>query len=777
MTPQQSHVMAGAAAPPHRRLRRAARGMIAAALALVVTVTGLTTMATSATAQDEPWMNTDLPPDERADLLAAAMTLDQKLTLFEGSGAAATAIPELGIPARREIDGATGVIVADSPTTAFPAGSALASTWNPELAQAFGRQAGLEAHLSGFSGWAGPSSDLVRSPFNGRQWATYGEDSLLGGLMPANVITGVNATNDTNGVYSLPKHYVANNQETQRTTLDAVLDERTLREAYIRPWETLVEAEPGAIMCAFPRVNGTHACENPNLLWDILKGELGYPGWVSSDFNACTTLEAYNLGADVCGPAFPDFATFTAAVEDGTIAPERFDDMVHRVLRSYFKDGIIDNPPVGSLENPKPSTPPLPDDVAAAGDETAYRIAVDGSVLLRNEADALPLAADELDSIAVIGEAADRYLTGFGSDIVVDPTQVTTVLDGISARAGDGVEVTYAAGADPVRPGDLMPGDQPVPSGVLQPSSGDGSGLFAEWFTTSDFSGDPDTSRVEDQVNWGEGLAAVFGQFGYNPSPAPKLPEAFLAAPNPSVRWSGTLNPTETGAYQLGLTVLGSATLTVDGEEVLSADADTIQTLSTELALNAGQAYDVVIEYVADAPNQCCPATTSEIGPAIRFSWVPPSGAASPQIQEAVGAAAEADVAVILANDYMGESLDRGNLSLFQNMSLLIESVAAVNGQPQRRRGARHRGPGGDALAGERAGGDGVLVSRPAAGQRDRGAAVRRRGLLRQAADQLAGLGGAGRRRPGPSEPVLRHQRPRHHARLHRRRLRRLPDV
>lgn len=680
MKPRTSPTTALFHGPPRRhRLRTTARRVVAATLGVAVMVTGVTTMATSAAAQDEPWMNTDLTPDERADLLADAMTLDQKLTLFDGSGTGAVAIPELGIPARREIDGATGVIVADAPTTAFPAGAALASTWNTELAQEFGRQAGLEAHLTGFSGWAGPSSDLVRSPFNGRQWATYGEDTLLGGLMPANVIAGVNQTNDTNGVYALPKHYVANNQETQRTTLNAVLDERTLRETYVRPWESLVEAEPGAIMCAFPRVNGTHACENPNLLFDILKGELGYPGWVSSDFNACTTLEAYNLGADVCGPAFPDFATFTAAVEDGTIAPERFENMVHRVLRSYFKDGLIDNPPVGSLENPKPTTPPLSDEVAAQSNETAYRIAVDGSVLLRNEAEALPLDADNLDSIAVIGEAADRYLTGFGSDIVVDPTQVTTVLDGISARAGDGVDVTYTAGADPVRPGDLMPGDQPVPSGVLQPSSGTGAGLFAEWFTNSDFSGDPNTSRVEDQVNWGEGLAAVFGQFGYNPSPAPKLPEAFLATPNPSVRWSGTLNPTETGTYQLGLTLLGSATLSIDGQEVLTADADTIQAQSTELALNAGQSYDVVIEYVADAPNQCCAATTSDLGPAIRFSWVPPSGQASPQIQEAVGAAAEADVAVILANDYMGESLDRGNLGLFQNMSLLIESVAEVN--------------------------------------------------------------------------------------------------
>ncbi len=196
-----------------------------------------------------------------------------------------------------------------------------------------------------------------------------------------------------------------------------------------------------------------------------------------------------------------------------------------------------------------------------------------------------------------------------------------------------------------------MPGEQPVPSGVLQPSTGDGDGLWAEWFTNSDFSGDPHTSRVEDQVNWGQGFAALFEGFGCDPSPAPKLPDTFLGTPNPSIRWTGTLNPAESGSYQLGLTVLGQVTLWVDDQEVLTANGDTIQTVAADLELTAGQSYDIRIDYVADAPNQC-PATSSSIGPAIRLSWVPPSGQASPQIQEAVEAAATADVAVIIASDY-----------------------------------------------------------------------------------------------------------------------------
>ncbi|NQX16609.1 glycoside hydrolase family 3 protein [Rathayibacter sp. VKM Ac-2857] len=662
---------------PHHSRRPWLRGLVAVALAGALVATGAAVPA--AAAEGDPWMDTTLSSDERADLLAEAMTFDQKLTLFTGSGSGAVAIPELGIPARREIDGASGVIAAGVPTTAFPAGQAIASSWNLELAREFGRQAGEEAHLTGFSGWAGPAADLRRSFFHGRQFATYGEDPLLGGLMPAGAIEGVNETNDTMGVYSLPKHYIGNNQETARGTMDTIIDERTLRELYTRQWEPIIEADPGAIMCAYPKINGTKACESPSLLTDTLKGELSFPGWVSSDFNACVTLQAYNAGADVCGPNFPDSATLRTAVEDGTISAERFDDMVHRVLRTYFEHGLIDNPPPGSLQNPAPSASPLPASVVQSGRDAAYRMAVDGSVLLRNENGALPLDTDELDSIAVIGEGADRYMTGFGSDIVVNPTETSTILDGITARAGAGATVEHVEGWDPVRPGDLLPGAQPIPSGVLRSADGASTGITGEWFGSPDFTGPAVTTRVDDQLNWGQGLVALLATFGYDPSPAPKLPPVatFAGAPT-STRWTGSLNPTETGTYGLGFTLLGSATLSVDGEEVLTADADELQTFSVDQVLQAGESYDIRIDYVPDAPSQCC-STGGNLGTAIRLDWTPPSAAASPQIAEAVAAAQRSDVAVVVANDYMGESLDRGTLALSQNQDLLISAVTAAN--------------------------------------------------------------------------------------------------
>ena len=473
-------------------------------------------------------------------------------------------------------------------------------------------------------------------------------------------------------------HWLVNTQETQRATLDNIVDERTLRELYARQWEPMIAAGPGAVMCAFPQVNGEFACENRHLVTDILKNDLDFPGWVSSDFNACQTFQAFLAGTDVCGPAFPTPAEFRAAVENGTIPAARFADMVHRILRTYFARGVIDNPPPGSTQVTTPAPGPLPADLLAQGRDLAYRIAVDGSVLLRNRARALPLNENATGSIAVIGEGADRFIRGFGADTTSSPSQVTTILDGIRTRAGDGAEVTYTEGADPVRPGDLLPGDQPVPSGVLRPASGTGNGLTAQWFPNPVFGGDPLVTRVEDQISWGNGLAGLFATFGYEESPAPDLPPQFLGIPAPSVRWTGTLNPTQTGSYRLGLTVLGHAQLWINGEQRLNVAADRLTTRSVTLDLTAGERYDVRIDHVADAPNQCCPGDNN-IGPAVRFSWNPPGAQASPQIQEAVRAARAADVAVVVANDEMGESLDRGHLRLPQNQDLLIRAVARAN--------------------------------------------------------------------------------------------------
>ena len=179
-------------------------------------------------------------------------------------------------------------------------------------------------------------------------------------------------------------------------------------------------------------------------------------------------------------------------------------------------------------------------------------------------------------------------------------------------------------------------------------------------------------------MNWGQGLGGSFATFGYDPSPAPKLPDAFLGTPNPSVRWTGTINPVGVRTYPLGVTYLGEVTVFIDDAVVFSGSTDTVparRSTSTWKPVKATTCGSTI----SRTRRTSAARRRSNIGPAIRFSWVPPGGQASPQIQEAVEAARDSDVAVIVANDYLGESLDRGNLTLQQNQDDLIRAVTAAN--------------------------------------------------------------------------------------------------
>jgi beta-glucosidase len=650
---------------------RAVCGWLAAVLLAVLAV--LLTTADAASAQaGQPWRNANLSPDRRAELLVDAMTLDQKVTLFTPDPGAP--IPELGIPPRRESDGCCGVNTTATPTTALPVGLSLASTFDEGLGFDWGRATGAEAWLTGQSGITAPSLDLNRTPFNGRMWETFGEDPLVMGRLGTAAVRGV----QDNPVYSLAKHYVLNDQETRRGHVDARVDERTLNEIWIRPWEIVVrDAEPGAVMCAFPKVNGERACDNRHLLTDILKGRLGFPGFVSSDFNACSGLESFAAGTDVCGPAGGPFSgpELRAAVEDGRIAMERFNDMVRRVLRTFFATGVFDNPPPGSFDGSQP--PPIPDSMLDQHERVARQVAREGSVLLKNDPNGLPLRSEGLGSVAVIGSDADRYIAGGGASAVPSPARLTTIVDGIAERAGDGVEVTHVPGTDPVRLGDTTPGLEPVPSHVLTPPGGGPSdrGLLGEYFTNPMFAGTPELTRVEDQVNWRHGLSGDL----LSTSQAPGLAFAWLFNPAQSRRWTGTLTAPVTGDYTIGLSLLGSATLFVDGEAVVEADADSFETVTATVPLVAGQSYGIRIDYRPDAPITFDGSLNDAPFPMIRFDWTPPSSEAVPGVQAAVEAAENADVAVVVARDYTGEAMDRGTLKLGQGQDRLIREVAAAS--------------------------------------------------------------------------------------------------
>ncbi|MDW5594215.1 glycoside hydrolase family 3 C-terminal domain-containing protein [Conexibacter stalactiti] len=638
----------------------------------------LTTFATAHAQSGEPWRNTSLSPDRRADLLSDAMTLEQKLRLFVANPSPPS--PELGIPSRKEKDGCCGISLRTDlgvPTTSLPKGVALASTFSGTFARRFGFQIGQESWHTGFAGSTAPTADLVRSPHFGRQGESFGEDPLLGGRLPAGVVRGVQRQP---GVYSLAKHYIGNYQETARSVVNEVLDERTLRELYGRQWEIIVkQGDPGAAMCAFQRVNGTYACASRHLLTDVLKVDWEFPGWVSSDFNACPDYGAFEQGADVCAPDLGTLEGLAAAVAEGTISAARLDDMVHRVLRTFFAQGVYDNPPPGTLDTPSQDLPAgqVPDQILDRGERLARTIAREGAVLLKNEGDALPLAEAE-ESIAVIGPDADWYIDMFGSPFVPNPARLTTLLEGIEDRAGG--DVSYTPGADPTRYGDTFGGPAPVPSGVLRPADGSAEqGLNASWyigFRGDDPQGDPFLARVEDQVNLRTGTGGLTASFGLNPSQAPLLPLPLIVNPV-TATWEGTLTPAQSGTYQLGMRAMGSFRVFVDGQELIARNQVTLDNYLAPIELQAGESYAIRIVYRTDGPSQCCGPPRPNT--AVRFAWVPPSAEASPQIEEAVEAARDADVAVVVANTFEGEDADRHSLQLPQDQDRLISAVAEAN--------------------------------------------------------------------------------------------------
>jgi beta-glucosidase len=385
-------------------------------------------------AADRPWMDTGLSPDERATLLEAAMTPAEKLALLHGSvgtpfrgaptpeGAIGSAgfirgIERLGVPAIQESDAGLGVTNPGNArpgdgATALPATLGLAATWNPELAYRSGVVIGTEARRKGFNVMLAGGMNLVRDPRNGRNFEYFSEDPLLTGVMAGEAVRGIQSQN----VVSTVKHFALNSQETGRFVLDARIGEDALRESDLLAFQIAIErGRPGAVMCAYNRVNGEYACGNDWLLNRVLKGDWKYPGWVLSDWGAVKNVDFALKGLDQQSGEQIDAAVYfaeplAAAVADGTVPQARISDMVRRVLRSMFAVGVFDAPD---------ATGPI--DFARHAAEV-QRVAEESIVLLRNERNVLPLGPD-VKRIAVIGGSADLgVISGGGSSSVTPVT-------------------------------------------------------------------------------------------------------------------------------------------------------------------------------------------------------------------------------------------------------------------------------------------------------------------------------------------------------------------
>src|ERR1700730_714055 len=249
-----------------------------------------------ASVHGQTWMNSSLSAEERAALLLVQMTLEEKIDMLSEKTSSKPLSSRLGIPALAFADGPAGIRidrsrrdVNEGKATAPPAPIALAATWDLLAAQEYGDMLGREAWSTGHNVLFGPGMDIARIPFFGRLFESLGEDPVLSGQMAAHYVRGVQG----HPVIATAKHYNVNAQEENRLEVDAQLDERTLQEIYTLPFEIAVkDGHIGAVMGAYNKINGTFCCENPHVLTDILRHQLGFTGWVVSDFQATHSTEA-----------------------------------------------------------------------------------------------------------------------------------------------------------------------------------------------------------------------------------------------------------------------------------------------------------------------------------------------------------------------------------------------------------------------------------------------------------------------------------------------------
>jgi beta-glucosidase len=398
-------------------------------------ISALLAFAFSACAQtNHPWMNKSLSPDQRADLVIKEMTLDEKMNFVHGTGwnglrpdaaipkgslggaGYVVGVPRLGIPGINMADSAVGVRLSGPGShyaTLLPSVLGAACSWDPEALHLFGDVIGRELRDMGYNMSIGGGMDLMREPRNGRNFEYAGEDPLLAGTMVGELAAGV----QSNQVMGDIKHYAFNDQETGRTIVNAIIGQRDARESDLLGFQIAIGiAHPAGVMCSYNKdtitpPGGTDwSCENDYLLNQVLKKDFDFKGFVRSDWGGThSSVHAFTAGLDQEEPGSRYLGDpLEQAVKSGQVPASRLDDAVHRVLRSMFATGVIDNPPQMQETDP------------FRGRDDAEHIANESIVLLKNANRVLPLSATSVKSIAVIGSHADVGVLSGGGSAQVD---------------------------------------------------------------------------------------------------------------------------------------------------------------------------------------------------------------------------------------------------------------------------------------------------------------------------------------------------------------------
>ncbi len=590
------------------------------------------------------------PATDRPEEALRGLALEEKVRLLTGKDLWSTwPIDRIGLRRMVMSDGPSGVRgeVWDErdPSLNLPSATTLACSWDLDLARRYGAALAVEARRKGVDVVLGPTINLQRSPLGGRHFEAFSEDPVLTSVLAAAYVRGL----QDNGVAATPKHYVANDSETERFTLDVRVSERALREVYLLAFEkAVVEAQAWLVMSAYNGVNGATMTEN-NLLERPLKSEWGFEGVVVSDWTAVRTLESARHAQDLAmpGPDGPWGNALVAALRSGEIAEDVVEEKVRRILRLAERVGAL-----GDIVR-------APVTAAEDGITLAREVACEGMVLLENRGE-LPWDAASLRSLAVIGDNALHARTQGGGSATVIPDHVVSPLAGLRTALPD-VDLSYSRGAVVQQTVAELPLDE-----IVNPASGEPGARVR--FLNDDGVEIYGEDRRSTSLAWVGGDAPIGEAAGFRLE----------------TRWT----PKTTGAICVGFAAVGSGRVFVDGELIVDRAVEPVghsDILASRLPRDTATApietlagHTVELRFDFDLRSR--PETTNLL--VVRVGTEPATTDADALIAEAVAAAKHADAALVVVGtnaQVESEGFDRPSLALPGRQDDLVAAVAAAN--------------------------------------------------------------------------------------------------
>ncbi|KAH8596601.1 glycoside hydrolase family 3 protein [Bisporella sp. PMI_857] len=616
----------------------------------------------------------------KARSLAASLTLEEQVSLLVAADFwRSKSIPSRGIPAFKTSDGPNGarggLFTGGTKAALFPCGISLAATWNKDILFQVGAHLAGEVKARSAHVLLAPTVCLHRGPLGGRNFESYSEDPYLTGKLAASYIKGLQGQ----GVAATIKHYVGNEQETHRLTIDSIIQERPLRELYLRPFEIAIrEANPWALMSSYNLVNGVHADMNNHTLKEILRGEWNYDGLVMSDWGGTNSIiEALEAGCDLEMPVSSKWRgeklikALTEGIEENGVhkfvSKQAIETAAANVLYLVERTRGSDiSAELDEIEDDRPETRKLIRDAGA-----------EGLTLLKNEGAVLPIKPSQT-KIAVIGPNANRAIAGGGGSASLNPYYNTLPLESIKAVPGK--EVTYAMGCHTFK-------WLPLAADYCTTASGE-PGVILEFFAGDKFEGIP--AVVQRRVNT--------DLFLWDSVPKEVANEPETGAIRPwSVQARTFITPVTSGLHTFSFSSVGPGRLLVDGKVMVDcwdwteqgeAMFDNSVDVLFDLQCEAGKP----VELVAETTNEIRPlkkqqremakAGVTHAYGGCRIGYKEEDKV--DYLQQAVDAAKAADVAVIIVGldkEWESEGYDRKTMDLPSNGSQdrLIEAVLSAN--------------------------------------------------------------------------------------------------